>query len=138
MRSLCVPISVGNCKVLVTALSRIVFPRSASHDSSWDTCATTRPHRFSSTSTTVSREPYLRASEEAYDSASWERAEASRANRMFSGPNSCIRVRLAEGPTLRTGQETWSTTISATDPKTSCLQPVHQWVHTTITLNYRS
>src|SRR5215813_4004018 len=65
IRSLCVPTSAGSCGGLVAAVSRAPFLSSGSCHLNCDTFARTRPDRFSSTSTIVRPERYLRASERA-------------------------------------------------------------------------
>src|SRR5262245_40345858 len=64
IRSLCVPTSAGSCGALVGALSGVPLASRSCH-SNCDTFARTRPDRFSSTSTAVRRERYLRVSEKA-------------------------------------------------------------------------
>src|SRR5579859_6296154 len=125
MRSLCEPISVGDS---VSSLSETVSLASVSQTLSWDTFARMRPDRFSITSTMLKREPYLQVREKAKDLASSDCAAGSLTNRMLSGPGTCVRIRTAEDPTVRTGQVAWSITDSATDPNSVFLHPVRPWV----------
>src|SRR5262249_45746310 len=65
IRSLTVAIPSGGCARLVSGLFEMPSTASRSCHSNCETFARTRPDRFSSTSTVVRRDLYLRASEKA-------------------------------------------------------------------------